>query len=147
MYEIYNHRHYFTINGTALYIEKVLLFFQEIPFLFVCIDDKGNRYFCLCQDTDIGTHLICKVSTDTLLKYLKSEISFTDMYESTGIFYRVEVGEKEDFSDDIITEIASNEFKDNTIYEEEVYFNAYLDYQKQYIRQLETERKDKIKNE
>ena len=145
MYEMYNHRHYFTINGAPLYIEKVLLFFQEIPLLFICIDDKGNRYFCLCRDTDKGTHLICKVSIDTLLKYLKSEISFTNMYESTDIFYKVEVGTKEDFSDDIITEIASNEFKDNIIYEEEVYFNAYLDYQKQYIRQLETERKDKIK--
>lgn len=145
MYEIYNHRHYFTINGTPLYIEKILLFFQEIPFLFTCIDDEGNRYFCLCRDTDKGTHLICKVSIDTLLKYLKSEISFTNMYESTDIFYKVEVGTKEDFSDDIITEITSNEFKDNIIYEDEVYFNAYLDYQKQYIRQLETERKDKIK--
>lgn len=141
MYETYNHRHYFTINGTLLYIEKVLLFFQEIPLLFVCIDDKGNRYFCLCRDTDIGTHLICKVSTDTLLKYLKSEISFTDMYESADIFYRVEVGEKEDFLDDIITEIKSNKIKDNIIYGGEVYFDAYLDYQKQYIRQLETERK------
>lgn len=141
MYEIYNHRHYFTINGTSLYIEKVLLFFQEIPFLFVCIDDKGNRYCCLCQDTDKGTHLVCKVSIDTLLKYLKSEISFTNMYESTDIFYKVEVGTKEDFSDDIITEITSNRIKDNIIYEGEVYFDAYLDYQKQYIRQLETERK------
>lgn len=141
MYEMYTHRHYFTINGIPLYIEKVLLFFQEIPFLFVCIDDKGNRHFCLCRDTDIGTHLICKVTTDTLLKYLKSEISFTDMYESAYIFYRVEVGEKEDFSDDIITEIRSNKIKDNIIYEGEVYFDAYLDYQKQYIGQLETERK------
>lgn len=69
------------------------------------------------------------------------------MYESTDIFYRVEVGEKEDFSDDIITEIKSNKIKNNIIYEGEVYFDAYLDYQKQYIRQLETERKDKIKNE
>ena len=137
MYEIYNHRHYFTINGTSLYIEKILLFFQEIPLLFVCIDDKGNRYFCLCRDTDKGTHLICKVSIDTLLKYLKSEISFTDMYESTDIFYKVEVGQKEDFSDDIITEIKSNKIKDNIIYEGEVYFNAYSDNLKQYIRKLE----------
>lgn len=141
MYEIYNHRHFFTISGTSLYIEKVLLFFQEIPLLFVCIDDKGNRYFCFCQDTDKGTHLICKVSIDTLLRYLKSEISFTDMYESTDVFYKVEVGEKEDFSDDIITEIKSNKIKDNIIYGGEVYFDAYLDYQKQYIMQLETERK------
>lgn len=137
MYEAYNHRHYFTINGIPLYIEKVLLFFQEIPFLFVCMDDKGNKYFCLCQDTDKGTHIICNVSTDTLLKYLKSEISFTNMYESTDTFYKVEVGEKEDFSDDIITEMKSNKIKDNIIYDEEVYFNAYLDYQKQYIRKLE----------
>lgn len=141
MHEMYNHRHYFTINGTSLYIEKVLLFFQEIPLLFVCIDDKGNRYLCLCRDTDKGTHLICKVSIDTLLRYLKSEISFTDMCEFTDIFYKVEVGEKEDFSDDIITEIKSNKIKDNIIYDGDVYFDAYLDYQKQYIRQLETERK------
>lgn len=139
MYEMYNHRHYFTINATSLYIEKILLFFQEIPLLFVCIDDEENRYFCLCRDTDIGTHLICKVSIDTLLKYLKSEISFTDMYESTDVFYKVEVGEKEDFSDDMTTEIESNKIKDNIIYEGEVYFDAYLDYQKQYIRQLEKE--------
>lgn len=141
MNEIYNHRHYFTINGISLYIEKVLLFFQEIPLLFICIDNKGNRYFCLCRDTDIGTHLICRINTDTLLKYLKSEISFTDMYESTDTFYKVEVGEKEDFSDDIITEIKSNKIKDSIIYEGEVYFDAYLEYQKQYIRQLEKERK------
>lgn len=139
MYEIYNHRHYFTIDRIPLYIEKILLFFQEIPLLFVCLDDKGNRYFCFCRDTDKGTHLICKVSIDTLLRYLKFEISFTKMYESTDVFYKVEVGTKEDFSDDIITEIKNNKIKDNIIYEGEVYFDAYLDYQKQYIKQLEKE--------
>ena len=129
----------FKINGETLFLEKVLLYFQETPLLFICKNNKGERYFVFCQDTDKFIYLVCEISTYNLIKYLKSELSFTSVYESKDFFYKVEAGDKEDFSEDKITCIRGNEIKNNINYDGEVFFNSYTSDLKSYIKELEKE--------
>lgn len=129
----------FKINGETLFLEKILLYFQETPLLFICKNNEGRRYLVFCQDTDKFIYLVCEISTYNLIKYLKSELSFTSVYEFQDFFYKVEAGDKEDFSEDKIVQIRGNEIKNNINYDGEVFFNSYTSDLKSYIKELEKE--------
>ena len=129
----------FKIKEKFLFLEKVLLYFQETPLIFVCKDSQGVRYLVFCQDTDDFTYLVCEVELNNLIKYLKSELSFTSVFELQDFFYKVEARDKEDFSEDKITQIEGNKIKSEINYTEDVYFDSHTSDLKKYVKNLEGE--------
>lgn len=126
----------FKINEEILFLEKVLLYFQETPLLFICKNNECERYIVFCQDTDKFIYLVSEISTSNLIKYLKSELSFTSIYECKNFFYKIEAGDKEDFSEDKIARLEGSEIKNNINYDGEVFFNSDTLDLKSYIKKL-----------
>ena len=68
-----------------LYIEKILFEFDKMPIVFICLDDNGNRYLCLCTDSILNfTWMITKINRRILLELLTDKISILCAYEKSN---------------------------------------------------------------
>lgn len=55
----------------SLFMEQILFSFENIPIVFVCIDENKRRYLCVCDDViDEESWLIVKINNTKLLEIL-----------------------------------------------------------------------------
>lgn len=55
----------------SLFMEQILFSFENIPIVFVCIDENKRRYLCVCDDIiDEESWLIVKIDNKKLLEIL-----------------------------------------------------------------------------
>lgn len=80
-----------------LYLEKVLMKFEDENILFICVDDSGQRYLGACYETRMALKwVLCRISDETISQMLsgtitaracftrESEVLLVDYTESDG---------------------------------------------------------------
>ena len=114
----------FKIDDKMLILDKVLVYFQEIPLIFICKEEENanNRYCALAVDTDNFLYLVVKVKVEDLIEYLEGNLSFVGLYNTNKKFYRIQASDYS-LDEDIIEEVDSSLFKEHINYTEEVYFD------------------------
>lgn len=127
----------FKIGDKMLVLDKVLVYFQEVPLIFICKEESNtnNRYCAFAADTDNFLYLLVKVETEDLIRYLEGNLSFVELYNTNDKFYRIQASDYS-LDEDIIEEIDSNLFKNYINYTEEVYFDNSLEDLKTYTNNL-----------
>lgn len=85
----------FSVEGTFLYLEQVLVTF-DVPIFYVCRDTLGCRYSVLCLDSDEGEYLISQVSRENLIDMLEDRITLRDFAKAGTSTWRVRCGESYD---------------------------------------------------
>ena len=63
----------------SLYQEAVLVYF-DVPELFVCIDDRGQRYLTLCLSPEDGRYLISPISLRYLYALLNQKCKIKECF-------------------------------------------------------------------
>lgn len=82
-----------------LYLEKTFLKFEEENVLFICRDETGNRYLCVCYEMRYALKwVLCRVSRETILQMLLKSVTVRECYERSQndlllITYTEEAGE------------------------------------------------------
>lgn len=67
-----------------LFIEEVLFEFDKEPIVFVCRNDKKNRYLCLCTDSiESYSWMVAPISTDTLIELLLDKIAILQAFRQS----------------------------------------------------------------
>ncbi len=68
-----------------LEIEKVLFLFDNIPMIFICMDDKKRYFLCQCVDViDKFSWMITPVQKRLLISMMKDEISVLSAFKDSG---------------------------------------------------------------
>lgn len=95
----------FKINDISLFLDKVLVSFNEVPIFFICKDRENKYYLVMCEDIDSLKYMIVNQSIIVIYKMLNQEISMRAALLYCDNFWEVESG--------------------NTIDEDEVTFKNY----------------------
>lgn len=93
----------FIINNNELYLEKVLVCFNNMPIFFTCSDTSHNRYLVLCSDLDALEYIVEKPSTKILWEMLTQKVSMRSALQKCESFWLIRSGET--ISDDIVEEL------------------------------------------
>lgn len=90
----------FILDNKELYLDKVLVCFNDTPIFFVCIDLNGHFYLVLCTDIDDLQYVIVNVSKKNLWKMLTKNITMREALLDCKSFWSVKTGEE--ISSDIV---------------------------------------------
>lgn len=70
----------------SLSIEQILFSFENVPIIFVCINDSKERYLCVCDDIiDEESWLIVKISNSKLLAILKDKDTILSAFKNQNV--------------------------------------------------------------
>ena len=86
----------FTINDNELYLVLNLVDFNGIPLYFICKDNTGQYYLCLCYDIDYEKYIIVKTDIDRIYKLLTQNITMRDIITMESEFLDVSILGEED---------------------------------------------------
>ena len=78
-----------------LYIEKELVVGLE-PVLFVCVDDKKNRYLIMTYDSDEGIYVYRRINKDELLDMLENRVTMEQTFRRGERIYKTFISENND---------------------------------------------------
>ena len=87
----------FIINDKKIYLEKVLVDFEDVPIFFLC-SDGNNYYFSLCSDMDNFQYMVVESSIQVVYNLLHGKIPMRD------VFINANEGFWEVFSGNIVEE-------------------------------------------
>lgn len=82
----------FIIENNKLYLEKILVSFNDTPIFFICIDDKNNRYLVLCSDLDKLEYIVEKQSLKNLWHMLTQKVTMRAALLKCTHFWQIESG-------------------------------------------------------
>lgn len=92
---------FFVIDGKELFLDKVLVEYNEAPIFFVCRNEK-NYFISSCTDIEKECYIVVKVSLSNLSKMLHGKMTMRGLILLANKFWDIRVGEDE--TKDIIVE-------------------------------------------
>ena len=89
----------FIIEGKELYLEKVLVSFQEVPIFFLCKDNK-DYYIALCADVDKLNYVVTELSIKDVFDLLHGIIPMRNAITQKETYWYIE--SQEDIKSDTV---------------------------------------------
>ena len=89
----------FIIEGKELYLEKVLVSFQEVPIFFLCKDNK-DYYIALCADVDKLNYVVTGLSIKDVFDLLHGIIPMRNAITQQEAYWYIE--SQEDIKSDTV---------------------------------------------
>lgn len=83
----------FYIEGNKLYLEQVLVDYNDIPIFFVCKDDN-TYYVALCSDIEELSYIVVKLSEVELFNLLHGKLSMREAFTIQQKYWEVKSGEE-----------------------------------------------------
>ena len=83
----------FIVDGKELYLEHVLVDFNEIPVFYVCSHDK-ERYTVLCTDIENEEYIIVKSPLWRLCDLLNGTLEMKEIFTKENFYWRVKAGDE-----------------------------------------------------
>lgn len=83
----------FYIEGNELYLEQVLVEYNDIPIFFVCRDNAAN-YVVLCSDLEEFRYVVVKVANEELFRLLHGTLSMRDIFMMQKNYWEIISGEE-----------------------------------------------------
>lgn len=90
----------FAIENKQLYHDKTLIYFNDIPLFFICIDEKGNYYLVLCTNTDTLEYVIFIINKKYILEMLIQKRTIRETLLKAEKFWNIKT--EKDINEDII---------------------------------------------
>lgn len=97
----------FVINSQNLYLKKFLVYFNDIPIFFVCINENDEYFLILSMDNFIDKYLIALIDLNDLQDMYDQKVTMRDTILKGKKFWNVTTGDKPE--KDIVQEIKQNE--------------------------------------
>lgn len=89
----------FIIEGKELYLEKVLVSFQEVPIFFLCKNNK-DYYIALCVDVDKLNYVVTRLSIKDVFDLLHGIIPMRNAITQQEAYWYIE--SQEDIKSDTV---------------------------------------------
>lgn len=83
----------FFINGNTLFLDKVLVSFNDTPIFFVCCDNSNNYYIVLCTDVEDLEYIIAESSLHSLYQMLSKKVEMRALFTEASHFWRIKAGD------------------------------------------------------
>lgn len=124
----------FSINNIDLFLEQVLVDYQEVPIFYLC---KGNDeyYVVLCEDFDELKYIIVKPNSTDILNMLYGKLEMRKLFEKQSNYWEVISGET--IEDDIVIPYGIEKLDLTVLPEDNAFFEALTDNVRNYIREFE----------
>lgn len=118
----------------TLNLEKVLITF-DVPELFVCKNERGERYIALYLDEDTNVYLLAKINSHSLVQMLTGKIPMDQVFRNTpdGNAYYISCCDGKKFS---IKKVRSSEVPDCDLPEADALFTLQNEKINNYINLL-----------
>ncbi len=112
----------FIIEGRYLYMDQVLIDYNEDPIFYVCKDDE-NYYLVLCTDIENMKYYISEVMVHTLSEMVNGEKPMRDAFLQGSSFWMVSASDNPE--DDLVTTIKVDEIDLDELPKENARFESY----------------------
>lgn len=124
-----------------LYIEIILVTF-DVPLLFVCMDERKNRYLTLCIDEEEGLYLVSESESCLLLQMLRHQIPMDEAFRKADKSLYVEY----DFSQQVfqVSYMNSENLTSDMLPDQGAYFELHNRKTEEYILKLQLENEQKM---
>ncbi len=83
----------FYIEGNQLYLEQVLVEYNDIPIFFVCRDTAAH-YVVLCSDLEEFRYMVVKAANEDLFRLLHGTLSMRDIFLIQKNYWEIISGEE-----------------------------------------------------
>lgn len=90
----------FILDSKEIYLDKGLVYFNDTPIFFVCIDMQKHYYLALCIDINDLEYVIVNVSKKSLWEMLTKKLTMRETLLNCEFFWSVKAGEE--ISSDIV---------------------------------------------
>ncbi len=84
----------FVLGWNELYLEQVLVWFNEIPLFFICKDHKGAYYLALFADMEEWVYWVVEISPLKLSYLLHERMTMQEAFTTQQYFWEVFAGEE-----------------------------------------------------
>ena len=116
-----------------LYVEEELVVGIE-PVLFVCIDDKNNRYLVMTYDSYNGIYIYRKIESDELLDMLENRNTMERTFRLGKRIYKTFIEENSNILG--VEEYDSQTFSGSMLPDVGEYYEIHSEYIQKYIEKL-----------
>ncbi len=79
----------FYIQGDRLYLEQVLVDYNDIPIFFVCKDENVRYYLALCTDVEELKYIVINLSDVDLYRLLHGKIPMRDVFTKQKCYWEI----------------------------------------------------------
>ncbi len=125
----------FIIEDTRLYLDQVLIDYNEDPVFYVCRDDE-TFYLVLCTDIGNMQYYISRVEVNTLSEMVNGEMPMRDAFLRGNAFWAVSASDNP--ANDTVRCIELDELKLTDLPKENARFDIYSPELQAYGRKLKS---------
>ena len=127
----------FIIKEEILYLDKVLVSFNELPIFFICVDKDNARYLVLCYNYEDFNYIIVRKKNKELLSMLNKKNTMREVILNSDYYWDVKTGKTEDCDDVNYCEIKI--IDKDILPAEGAFFEVVNESDKKYIENVELE--------
>lgn len=112
----------FVIESKELFLDKILVEFNNFPIFFICFDDNNNYYLILCRDTELLDYVIVESSARIIFDMLTQKLSIKQAFIQQDFFWNVLTNTE--MKDDKVQKLNISELDLSFLPNENVYYEA-----------------------
>ena len=127
----------FKIKNEKLYLEKVLVFFNEIPLFFVCKDEKQQRFLVICTDLEEFNYLISSINLSDLRNMLIQKCTMRNTFLNGEKFWKVLSGNT--IENDVCSKLKKKNIDLSLLPNENAFYKKISKEDETYVQQIESE--------
>lgn len=122
----------------CLYQEEILVFF-DIPLLFVCKDEKNQRYLVLCEDEEEGIYIAVRCEKNDILQMLLGKVSMEQTFRKVEDGRVIKIEYNFDTSGFEYSYKAINDINEDELPDKDVLYKVTNEKIRRYIEKLKNE--------
>lgn len=127
----------FVIDGQNLFLEKTLVFFNDIPIFFVCRNGIKHPFLVLCTDLEQLEYLIVETELYTLREMLNQRCTMRNAILQGTNFWKVVSGDT--IENDLCEKIDKSKIEVDSLPNEGAVYNKIFKEDESYVDQIESE--------
>ena len=96
----------FILDKNELYLDKVLVCFNDTPIFFVCCDAGQNYYLALCSDMEVLEYTVVEQSKKNLWRMLTQKVTMRSVLLDCDSFWLIKSGNS--IEDDVVERLTKD---------------------------------------
>lgn len=133
----------FIIEKQSLYLEKVLVFFNDVPLFFICRNDENQRFLILCTELEQFEYLIVQMDLSNLRNMLLQKCTMRNAILNGEMFWKVVSGNT--IENDFCEAIDKSKIDLSLLPNEGALYKKVFQEDEDYIKQIESEYLKRLK--
>ena len=127
----------FVVDGQNLFLEKTLVFFNDIPIFFVCRNERNQPFLVLCTDLEQLEYLVVETELYTLREMLNQRCTMREALLNGVNFWKVTSADT--IENDLCEKIDRSKIEIDSLPNEGAVYNKIFKEDESYVDQIESE--------